>query len=188
MSPLAAKPALTCLRMESNCAWMTEMVYSFHAASSLCHTSSTKLAGDGPRTSPSATQDQMFSVGDRSTDRAAQGNIQISCVSRRVGTWRATCNLALSYWCRALTQISNASSGLFRDTRYVSESNQGLIWKDDIQPLVCVSSFVVRRTRVVDPLYAALSREAEIMATVLRVHAAANVAATVRGDTGQGRL
>ncbi|GFV74412.1 hypothetical protein TNCV_5128541 [Trichonephila clavipes] len=42
-----------------------------------------------------------------------------------------------------------------------------------------VSSFVIRPTR---PTYAALSRGAEVMVTVLTVHAAANVI-TIRVDT-----
>ncbi|GFW45568.1 hypothetical protein TNCV_3245081 [Trichonephila clavipes] len=52
---------------------MTETCNSFHVASSLCHTSSAILDGEGWWASFSATQYQMFSMGDRSHDHADQG-------------------------------------------------------------------------------------------------------------------
>ncbi|GFU58785.1 hypothetical protein TNCV_3089251 [Trichonephila clavipes] len=51
---------------------MTETENSFHASSSLCHSLSTVLAGEGWRTSLSATQDQMLSLGNRSGDHTCQ--------------------------------------------------------------------------------------------------------------------
>ncbi|GFY01237.1 hypothetical protein TNCV_5077041 [Trichonephila clavipes] len=68
--------------MELNEAWMTETNNSFHADSSLYHTSSTVLAGEEWRVSLSAAHDQIFSMGDRSGDHASQVNSRIPCVSR----------------------------------------------------------------------------------------------------------
>lgn len=41
----------------------------------------------------------MFSLGDKSEEYAGQGN-WISCVSKKVRKWHATCSLALSCWKR----------------------------------------------------------------------------------------
>ena len=79
--------------MESNSAWMTETVNSFHVALSLCHTSSTALAGEGWWASLRITHDQMFSLIDRSGDSAAQSSNQIPCVSRKARTRRTKCCL-----------------------------------------------------------------------------------------------
>ncbi|GFS59124.1 hypothetical protein TNCV_70031 [Trichonephila clavipes] len=67
---------LTQLGMKSNWVWMPEMGYLFHAASSLCHTSSTVLAGKGKffGHGHSVVEDQRVSCGNRSRDHPGQGN------------------------------------------------------------------------------------------------------------------
>ncbi|GFW68466.1 hypothetical protein TNCV_3300081 [Trichonephila clavipes] len=57
---------------------MTETGNSIHAASNLCHTSSTVLAGEEKQASISATHNQMFSSGDKCRDHASQGNNRIT--------------------------------------------------------------------------------------------------------------
>lgn len=57
---------------------MTETGNSFHAASSLRHTSSITLAGEEWRSSLSVVHYQMFSVGDSSGDRVGQGSNKIT--------------------------------------------------------------------------------------------------------------
>ncbi|GFU67292.1 putative transposable element [Trichonephila clavipes] len=74
--------------------WMTQKGNSSHAALSLRHTSSNILAEDKWRASLSATQDQMFSVGDRS---GGKGNNRIPCVSSKELWFQkdgATCHTA----------------------------------------------------------------------------------------------
>ncbi|KAF8763212.1 hypothetical protein HNY73_021416 [Argiope bruennichi] len=77
--------------------WMTEMGYSFRTASTLFHTSSTVLAGEEWLACLSATQDQMFSMGNRFRDLTGQGNNRIPCVSREVKARRAIRLVALHY-------------------------------------------------------------------------------------------
>ena len=78
------------LGMESGWASMTGKGNSFQAASSLCHTLSTALAGDGWRASLSANHNCLLSMDDRCRDRAGQGSNRIFFVSRKFRTWRAT--------------------------------------------------------------------------------------------------
>ncbi|GFW00066.1 hypothetical protein TNCV_3568561 [Trichonephila clavipes] len=75
--------ALVWLGLESNWVWMTVMGNSFHAVSNLCHTSTTVLAREMWRASLSTTHDQIFSMSDRSRDRARQGNNRIPCTMRK---------------------------------------------------------------------------------------------------------
>ncbi|GFV92799.1 hypothetical protein TNCV_1346501 [Trichonephila clavipes] len=72
--------------MESNWVWMTESGNSFHAASNLYPTSSTILTEEERRTSLLVIHNQMFSRGNRSGDRASQGNNRIPCVQRKLRT------------------------------------------------------------------------------------------------------
>ena len=84
--------------MKSSLAWMTETGNSYPAALNPCHTLSTALTGERLRDSPLASHDQIFSLSDRSEDRASHGSNRIPYVLKKVRISRATCDLALSSW------------------------------------------------------------------------------------------
>lgn len=90
--------ALTRLGMDSNWLWMTGMGNPLYASFSTWHISSIAIAGEESWIKLSTIHGQMFSIDDRSRDPAVQGNNQLVCVSRKVGTRLATCSVAL-YCC-----------------------------------------------------------------------------------------
>ena len=81
-----------------NWVYASEMGNSFHAASSLCHTSSTILVEGRWRTSVSTIHNHMPLMGDKLGERLREGNSQIPCASGKVRIWRAMRGLALSCW------------------------------------------------------------------------------------------
>ncbi|GFY11788.1 hypothetical protein TNCV_1529801 [Trichonephila clavipes] len=67
-----------------------------HVASTRCHSSSIVVIGVWRRASRSATMDQLFSIGERSSERAGQGSSRTFSVSRKVRTIPSTRGCAIS--------------------------------------------------------------------------------------------
>ncbi|GFW38318.1 hypothetical protein TNCV_1331711 [Trichonephila clavipes] len=87
----------TCLDIESIKDLMACTGTDAHAASTRCHSSSTIVTGVWCRERHSATLDPTFSIGERSRERAGQGNSRTFFVPRKVRTIPTTCDSVLSY-------------------------------------------------------------------------------------------
>ena len=93
---------------------MKETGNLFNVVSSLRHTSSSVLAGEGWQNSVSATHDKLFSVCEGFCDRSGLDSNRMHCISRKVRTKHATCSLELSCWEMAFGKplILGATTGL----------------------------------------------------------------------------